>query len=217
MRVNISNAVSYIERNGAVLAFPIQGKESLPSLWSCFYPRSKMNWDWSESGDNRVAEIWHLRAALSDSRKVIYSKWYQGRATFFSKTTFTALLSVSAQDPKLPHSLATESRALLEVLEDDSPLPTKRLKAAADLFGKENEARFQRALRELWRKFLIVGYGEVEEGGFPSLAIGATRLLFEDVWEEARELTVAKRMHIFEKYFPPASAFGRFLLRSQKR
>lgn len=33
---------------------------------------------------------------------------------------------------------------------------------------------------------MIVGFGEVDEGAFPSLAIGATKLLFEDLYEEAK-------------------------------
>jgi hypothetical protein len=43
-------------------------------------------------------------------------------------------------------------------------------------------------MKELWSRLLIVGFGEVDEGAFPSLAVGATRLLFEPLYEEAKEL-----------------------------
>ena len=67
--------------------------------------------------------------------------------------------------------------------------PPKRSSAQPIFKGRFNEAAYQRALKELWTRLLIVAYGEVDEGAFPSLAIGATRLIFEDLWNEAKELT----------------------------
>jgi hypothetical protein len=37
-------------------------------------------------------------------------------------------------------------------------------------------------MRPLWERMLVVGAGEAEEGGFPSLTVGATELLFEPLW-----------------------------------
>ena len=42
-------------------------------------------------------------------------------------------------------------------------------------------------MRELWERLLIVGVGEVDDGAFPSLAVGATEVLFEELWEQALE------------------------------
>ena len=40
-----------------------------------------------------------------------------------------------------------------------------------------------------WGNFVLfadpVGTGEVDDGSFPSLEIGATRAIFEDLWDEA--------------------------------
>ena len=83
--------------------------------------------------------------------------------------------------------------SLLEVMIDDSPLPTKRLRERAGLDGREHEATFTRAMRPLWRRMLVVGVGEEAEGGFPSLAVGATRLLREPLWQAAEELTADDR------------------------
>src|SRR5687768_12915388 len=88
-------ALKAIKEKHALLVFPINNKKEPLSLWQCLYPRSEMRWEWDEGGDNRVATLWHLRAQLSTSREVIYSKWYQGRATFFSKEAFVRLMSVT--------------------------------------------------------------------------------------------------------------------------
>ena len=68
------------------------GKRPL-SLWSVFHPRTLMRWDWDESSDVRVGQLWQLREELARSRKVVYGKWYRNRATFFSRELFVALLA----------------------------------------------------------------------------------------------------------------------------
>ena len=55
--------------------------------------------------------------------------------------------------------------------------------------GRDNESRYNRSLKELWSRGLIVAYGEVDEGAFPSLAIGATRVIFEELWDDAAKLS----------------------------
>ena len=62
------------------------------------------------------------------------------------------------------------------------------MRKASDLRGKLNEPIYTKALNELWRKLWIVGFGEVDDGAFPSLAIGATSVLFEDLWQKAKGL-----------------------------
>jgi hypothetical protein len=61
------------------------------------------------------------------------------------------------------------------------------------------EGAYHKALKPLWSRGLIVGYGEVDEGAFPSLAIGATQVLFEELWKESQALTVEKALHRVEK------------------
>ncbi len=175
-----------------LLVFPIENRKEPHSLWSVLHPRSAMRWEWDDDGDNRVAELWHLRTELSTSRKVVYSKWFRGRATFFSREVFTAMLRALG-DPATPLdrlALPPNSRELLRILESDSPLSTKELRRASGLTGKLNEAAYARGLAGLWTRLLAVAFGEVEDGAFPSLAVGATRVLFEDLWESACDLTV---------------------------
>jgi hypothetical protein len=146
-----------------------------------------MRWEWDDEGDNRVAQLWRLREEISRSNEVVYTKWYQGRATFFSRDMFVAFLAIS-RGTFNPASLSVASKEILNILRMDSPLSTKQLKLAAGMKGKMYEFEYQRALKQLWSRFLLVGYGEIDDGAFPSLAIGATEILFEDLWNDALKI-----------------------------
>jgi hypothetical protein len=215
-RPTISRAISFIEQHGALLVFPIKTNLEVPSLWQCFHPRTRMNWDWSSDASDKVPALWHLREELSRSREVIYAKWFQGRATFFSPDVFVAILNFTLSHPDPLDGLEDSARRLYSSLLDDSPQATKALKDSAGLPGKAFETEFQRGLRALWKRLLIVGYGEVEEGGFPSLAIGATKLLFEDEWDRAGNMSAAERAEILQRHFPRGSPFAKQLERNLK-
>lgn len=179
----LPNAVAAIERHGVMLVYPVKGVSRSPhSLWAEFYPKSTMRWAWDASADPRVAEIWHLRERIARSKKVVYTKWLTGRATFFSKAAFTATLAYLRRRHEIFGELSRSSRDLYEILSDDSPQPTGALRERAGLAGRFNEAEFNRAIKPLWSRLLIVGTGEVEEGGFPSLAVGTTELIHEPLW-----------------------------------
>ncbi|MBN8541751.1 MAG: hypothetical protein J0L82_15275 [Deltaproteobacteria bacterium] len=188
----LKRSIEAIERHGWLLVFPIPRKNLPKSLWSVLHPKSVMKWEWSDDADNRVAELWHLRRELAESKQVIYAKWYRGRATFFSRIFFqhmwVALENRRRQlfgDSRFPsYSSASE---ILELLEMESPLSTKEIRRATDLQGKENEKRYTSAMKELWSTLSIVGVGEVDDGAFPSLAHAATDVVFEDLCREAEK------------------------------
>jgi hypothetical protein len=213
--MNLQTAVKYVNQSGILLVFPQENKKEPPSLWSAFYPRTKMRWEWDESGDNRVGELWHLREKLSLSRKVVYNKWYRGKATLLSFEVLTALLRL--MNPEMPNiqDLPFASREILDLLEEDSPLSTKQLKKLSGLQGRESESAYNRALRELWSRQLIVAYGEVDEGAFPSIAIGATKVIFEEQWSAACEMSERESEKILARFDPEASAFGKYIRSSQ--
>lgn len=208
--MNQKTAISKINTHGVLLVFPINNQKEPASLWSTFYPRTKMRWEWDNDGDNRVGQLWFLMKKLSDSGQVVYSKWYQGRATFFSKELFTALLCTSLTFFDHPE-ISRSARELLECLESDSPLSTKQLKKLTELQGKDNERFYNRGMKELFNRFLIVAYGEVDDGAFPSLAVGATRNLFEDLVNVAREMKSAQAQKIIDFYMPSGSLFRKYL------
>lgn len=191
-RIDLKSAIQAIEKRGILLVFPVNNSKEPPSLWSEYYPRTKMRWEWDDTGQAGVARLWALRAELAESRRVLYTKWYRGRATLIARDLFVPMLSTlgTSINPKL--QLSAEARRVLEILEMDSPLSTRQLKRAADLQGRFQEATYNRCLKELWSQLLIVGVGEVDEGSFPSLAIGSTRLIFEELWAQAEQLLAQK-------------------------
>lgn len=186
--MNLRSAVSKINKEKALLVFPIKNRREPKSLWSEFFPRSEMRWEWDDGGDDRVARLWHLREAISRSGKAVYTKWYQGRATCFSLPTFTTLLAALGTEERFSPS----AQALLQILEEDSPLSTKELKRRARMSGKDLERSYEKSLKELWNALFIVGFGEVDDGAFPSLAIGATSVLFDSLWAEAQKIPEEK-------------------------
>jgi hypothetical protein len=208
--MNQRSAVSKINKAGALLVFPINNRPEPKSLWSEFFPKSKMRWEWDSGGDNRVSSLWMLMKRLSDSREVVYSKWYQGRATFFSKELFTSMLSIWIHSGRQSHLSSRQATDLLEVLESDSPLSTKALKRMTDLQGKDNESRYNRGLKELFTRLLAVAYGEVDDGAFPSLAVGATKSLYEELWKDAKALDQKTARSTVDTFIPEGTAFRKF-------
>ena len=211
--MNRTSAISAINAAGVLLVFPIGNKKQPASLWSHFHPRKPMRWEWDESGDAGVADLWHLRSELSTTRKVVYTKWYQGRATYFSKPVFTATLRALNPVGDIRESLSVDARRILDILEADSPISTKALKKQASLSGREKEKHYQRALKELWSRLLIVAFGEVDDGAFPSLAIGATRVLFEELWDEAFHMSPEAAKEAVGKKLKPENVFKRYFMK----
>ncbi len=204
-------AIETINQKGILLVFPVNNNKQPLSLWSQFYPRSKMEWNWDNDGDNRVGEMWGLMKKLSDCREVVYSKWYQGRATFFSKKLFKALLRVRLDQLNGQTDLSRTSLQLLEILESDSPLSTKQLKKMAELQGKDNEKYYQHGMKQLFKNFHIVAFGEVDDGAFPSLAIGSTKNLYEELWVEAQNLQLEQAWNTINEFMPEGQLFRKYL------
>ena len=214
--MKVKSAINKINENGVLLVFPINNRPQPHSLWAELHPKKKMKWEWDAGGDASVGNMWYLMKHLSDCGEVVYSKWYQGRATFFSKELFTAMLCL-----RLPRAdaelaidytagLSFEAQQIFEVLESDSPLSTKEIKKMTELRGKDNEPTYTRALKALFLRLLVVAYGEVDDGAFPSLAVGSTQVLFEDLWVAARAMKPAKAQKILEQYMPSGNLFRKF-------
>jgi hypothetical protein len=202
-------AIAAIERRGVLLVYPITNRRDPPSLWFELHPKSEMRWSWDEGADPRVVQLWHLRERIARSRAVVYSKWFKNRAVFFKKPLFEAMLAKLHATGRLLEDLPQEAAELLSLLEEDSPISTKELRKRAGLQGKLLERPWTKALSELFARCLIVGTGEVADGAFPSLAVGATRWIFEDLWLAAREGVTAEHEALIAEYLPEGSAFGK--------
>ncbi|MBX3022088.1 MAG: hypothetical protein KF799_10480 [Bdellovibrionales bacterium] len=215
-------AVQAIERRGCLLVYPLNNKKEPASIWSELYPRSKMRWEWDADGDNRVADLWYLREILSRSRQVVYVKWFQGRATFFSFEVFKNLLaflgasSVAGDDEGASGRLSPDSRNILELLLADSPLSTKQLKAAAELEGRLNEPTYNRAMKPLWNHLLLVGFGEFQDSSFPSLGIGSAATLFESLWQESQSISCEGAEAFLKKKLGETNPFWKYAIKIKK-
>ncbi len=207
---NFELAIKKINEAGILLVYPIKNKDHPSSLWSSIYPRSKMNWSWDGDADSRVAKIWLLMKSLSDCGEVIYTKWYKNRATFISKRLFLNLLAYSNQNRK-QIKLSPVANEIYDSLLSDSPLSTKALKKIIGLVGRDFNSEYEKAMRELYKNFFIVSFGEVNDGAFPSNAVGATQLLFEDLWLESQTIDLVKAKNYIDKFFPEGSDLKTFL------
>lgn len=210
VKMTVSKAVQAVNKKAMLLVFPQENRKDPASLWYEFFPRTKMRWEWDETGDNRVGELWMLREKLSLSRKVVYSKWFRQRATLIANDVFPAMLKLA--NPGFPHAtgLSFAAREILDLLEEDSPLSTKQLKKLSGLQGRASEGAYNRALKELWDRCLIVAFGEVDEGAFPSLAVGSTHVIFEELWAEAESLSEEEAQARLDLRLEPGSTFRKY-------
>ena len=213
--MKLARAISIVNRQGICLVYPIDNAREPPSLWSELYPRSKMEWSWNADADPRVAEVWHLREELARSSDVAYAKWFRGRATFFSLPVFHALLGRLASAGDVLAGLPHESVELLERLRELSPRSTKELRAEAGLRGKPFESLFMHAMKAMWTRLLIVGTGEVPDGAFPSLAVAATEMMFEDAWNARARVPRAAEAEL-AKVLARSKGFAREVAKSEK-
>jgi hypothetical protein len=85
------------------------------------------------------------------------------------------------------------------------------------LTGAPNRSVFEKAVKRLWQQLLIVGTGEVDEGQFPALAMGATKHIFEELWCEAQAMDVEHALDIVERCLGAQSLFLRFFHRVRSR
>ena len=80
-----------------------------------------------------------------------------------------------------------------------------------ELRGKDNEKQYNRGMKELFSKFLIVAYGEVNDGAFPSLAVGATRNLYENLLNGSQKLLPEQAQKTINTYMPAGSLVRKYL------
>lgn len=230
MRSIKKKCLEAIEKHGCLLAYPIDNKKEPQSLWSVLYPRKKMLWDWNSDGGEEIAQLWHTRMEMSVESKVVYAKWYRGRATFFSREVFKNMLAflrtstevvameaavTEAEDDmaSMKPKLSFQSQEALEVLQMDSPQSTPKLKRALDLRGRENESTFNRALKPLWNYLYIVGFGEEEDSSFPSLNMAATEHVFEDLWNESKNISSEKAQQFLVKKLGQDNLFFKYAIK----
>jgi hypothetical protein len=215
--MDYKRAVAAIGAHHILLVYPIKNAAEPKSLWSVLHPRTQMRWDWSEDADPRVVNMWHLKDELCRKKDVVYAKWFQNRATFFSKRIFPALLrALNATEIDDVYS-PFRAQDIYEELLSNSPQTPRQIREAVDLTGAANTAVFEKAVKRLWRQLLIVGTGEVDEGQFPALAMGATKHIFEELWRQAEAMEREQALQLIALCLNAKSPFLRFLDRARSR
>jgi hypothetical protein len=147
----------------------------------------------------------------------VYAKWFRGRATFFSRAIFVPILALLGTTRAEALRRNANASRLYEELLDNSPQTPRRLRQAVDLTGSHNRGDYERGVKLLWEQLVIVGTGEVDEGQFPALAMGATRHIHEDLWEEAYGMEPRDAEARCRRLLPAASPFSRFLDRLMRK
>jgi hypothetical protein len=208
--------IEAVDKSGCLLVYPLQNHKEPASLWSTLYPRTKMRWEWDADGDDRVGELWRLREELSRSDKVVYAKWYQGRATFFSKKVFVNLLAYLGTSKGLLQLSRTSQEALDSFLMD-SPQSTKLIKENLGWQGKLMESHYNRAMKPLWNGLFIVGYGEEDDSSFPSLRMAATQNLFEDLWLTSQSIDEGAAEKNLKNFLGEENLFWKYAQRLKQR
>lgn len=132
-------------------------------------------------------EYWSWKDSLPNTRRVYYGSIFHFHATDAVRPGFLALRMLAAcyalsavvqfggDRSQLPRwtGLSREALALADTLERDGALPTKELRKAASLDGKANATKFNKALIEAQRGFLIVRTG----------VTSTTRANYGYIWE----------------------------------
>lgn len=65
-------------------------------------------------------------------------------------------------------------------------------------------------MKALWDSFQIVAFGEVEDSSFPSLAVGASQNLFEELWQESQEMSESMALKIIDEKLPLGSTWRKY-------
>jgi hypothetical protein len=71
-------------------------------------------------------------------------------------------------------------------------------------------------MKPLWNRLWIVGFGEIEDSSFPSLAAGATRLIFEELWGKSLKLRHAQAEELLIKKLGSENPFWKFAVKIRR-
>jgi len=194
-------AAQWIDRVGFCLLFPVKGIE-LPNLWEavCGRRRALTSEHYTEGMD----ETWTWKDTLPARKRVFYARLLRGKATLVSMTLLPHFYALSENygeidDYLLEYEegrLTDEARRVFEaLLRHGGPASTGILRREAGLSGKDNMARFDRAIHELQRGFKIVKVGISESNAWKySYVYDLFVRWLPEVPQQARQITRGQAM-----------------------
>lgn len=194
-------AAQWIDRVGFCLLFPVKGIE-LPNLWEAVCGRRRVLT--SEHYTEGMDETWTWKDTLPARKRVFYAKLLRGKATLVSMTLLPYFYALSENygeidDYLLEYEegrLTDEAKRVFEaLLRHGGPASTGILRREAGLGGKDNMARFDRAIHELQRGFKIVKVGISESNAWKySYVYDLFVRWLPEVPQQAREITRGQAM-----------------------
>ena len=189
-------ALSFLNQVGLCLLFSAKDVE-LPSLWGALCGDNRpipKNHD-----DHALGLAWHWKDTLPTAGQVLYGRFLRKRPVFISLDLAPHFYALSpnyenpAEDYLQDYQdgrLSIEAKQVYEVLLGQGALPTSRLRREAGLAGKDNAARFDRALTELQSDFRItkVAISDANRWGY-CYVYDLLFLHFPEIVAAARDIT----------------------------
>jgi hypothetical protein len=161
--------------------------------------------------DPAIMMTWRLKDVLPARREVYYGKVIRGRPSFIALELLPAFLRIRvAPGTYLAHyrdgALSHCAKLVMDILTRRGPTPTMALKLATNHSEPKRRAEFDRAMKELQEKFLVL---KVEERYDPFTYVWDTVAhQWTGAMREARSLTpLAATEIILRRYFGVA-AYG---------
>lgn len=146
------------------MLFPVRGME-LPSLWEAINgrPRAMPRTHYDEA----ISLTWDFKDTLPAAKRVYYGKLLRHKPTLVSLQVLPYLYALSGNfgdlddylDAYADGRMSEPAKRVYEALLWHGPSPTSILRWRAGLGGKENSARFDRAITELQAGMHIVKTG----------------------------------------------------------
>lgn len=162
----MTSAVRFLNQVGFCWLFAPGGNApELPSLFEAVKGRRGMRiFDWDEDSDR----VWGWKSDLPAARLAYYGKALLGKPVFVSLEMLPYLLAASGTDDiervYRAGGISYEARKIYMALESLGPQPTRALRSASGMDGKNGTVRYHRALDELQRRMLVMPVGATNEG-----------------------------------------------------
>ncbi len=161
----LDEIVEFVHSKGLVSEL---GGNELPSLVSALLgrpwkPTGKGFTSWLEWWDLRVSgrRVAEMLEAISRRADMVETRIFRKTKTLVSKRLWTALDPIVRHYSEIArkHEIFSQLEwKILDTILDNGPTRTDRLRAIVKIEGKENTAKFHRALARLENHALIVGY-----------------------------------------------------------
>jgi hypothetical protein len=149
-------ALDFINSVGFCFAFKSH-KSELPCLWHASCGERQPLYPHHSHHDPHITFVWVTKDTLPEAKKVYYGKALKNRPTFISLEYFPYFYALKGAPADLEAYLEQYERGVLsrpakqimDILVNESPLPTSDIKMASKMRGPEARSRFDKAIAEL--------------------------------------------------------------------